>query len=30
VAFDADLQGGYPTYALALPGTSIDWPGDVA
>jgi predicted GNAT superfamily acetyltransferase len=30
VAFDADLVGGYPTYALGSAGTTVDWPGDVA
>jgi predicted GNAT superfamily acetyltransferase len=30
VAFDADLQGGYPMYALAQRGDSVDWPDDVA
>ena len=30
VAFDADLDGGYPLYALAAPDAITDWPGDVA
>ncbi len=30
VAFDADLVGGYPTYALAASGPTPDWPGAVA
>jgi predicted GNAT superfamily acetyltransferase len=30
VAFDADLQGGYPAYALARETTAQDWPDDVA
>ena len=30
VAFDADLEGGYPTYALASPDATVDWPEDVA
>ena len=30
VAFDADLDGGYPLYALAAPDAIADWPEDVA
>lgn len=30
VAFDADLEGGYPLYALADPSLMTDWPEDVA
>jgi predicted GNAT superfamily acetyltransferase len=30
VAFDADLEGGYPLYALAAPDVIADWPEDVA
>jgi predicted GNAT superfamily acetyltransferase len=30
VAFDADLEGGYPVYGLATPEAALDWPEDVA
>ena len=30
VAFDADLEGGYPLYALAAPDVITDWPEGVA